>query len=110
MRCIFLLSGAGRAGDRGEAIGSIMAAVLVVRRQPELDEHIEPDMHSDRRTRAGRADDRGIRVQVTLQLDHRLLEQVDAAARHRATSRVALVAAWLAEKLGQEPAETDRQR
>jgi hypothetical protein len=33
-----------------------------------------------------------------------------AAARHRATSRVALVAAWLAEKLGQEPAETDRQR
>ena len=59
-------------------------------------------MHSDRRTRAGRTDDRGNRVQVTLQLDHRLLEQVDAAARHQATSRVALIAAWLSEKLGQK--------
>jgi hypothetical protein len=44
-------------------------------------------------------------MQVTLQLDHRLVEQVDAAARDRATSRVALVAAWLAEKLGQESAD-----
>jgi hypothetical protein len=35
---------------------------------------------------------------------------LSAAARHRATSRVALIAAWLAEKLGQEPHETDRQR
>jgi hypothetical protein len=67
-------------------------------------------MHSDRRTRVGREEERGNRVQVTLQLDHRLVEQVDAAARCRATSRVALVAAWLAEKLGQEPLETDRQR
>jgi hypothetical protein len=59
-------------------------------------------MHSDRRTRAGKADERGNRVQITLQVDHRLLEQLDAAARHRATSRVALIAAWLSEKLGQE--------
>lgn len=58
-------------------------------------------MHSDRRTRAGRVDDRGAKMQVTLQLDHRLVEQVDAAARGRATSRVALIAAWLSEKLGQ---------
>jgi hypothetical protein len=59
-------------------------------------------MHSDRRTRADRTDERGNRVQITLQVDHRLLGQLDAAARHRATSRVALIAAWLAEKLGQE--------
>jgi hypothetical protein len=60
-------------------------------------------MHSDRRTLAGRnAAPRGNRIQVSLALDHRLLEQLDAAARHRATSRVALIAAWLSEKLGQE--------
>jgi len=64
-------------------------------------------MHSDRRTRAGREDERGNRVPVTLHLDYRLLEQVDAAARCRATSRSALVAAWLAEKLGQDPAGAD---
>ena len=62
-------------------------------------------MHSDRRTRAGRAEDRGTRVQITLAVDYRLLERLDAAARHRATSRVALVAAWLSEKLGQESAD-----
>ena len=62
-------------------------------------------MHSDRRTRAGRTDDRGNRVQVTLALDYRLMERVDAAARRQATSRVALIAAWLAEKLGQESAD-----
>ena len=67
-------------------------------------------MHSDRRTRVGREDERGNRVQVTLAVDYRLLERLDAAARHRATSRVALVAAWLAEKLGQEPHEIDRHR
>ena len=67
-------------------------------------------MHSDRRTRAGREDERGNRVQITLAVDYRLLEQLDAAARHRATSRVALISAWLSEKLGQEPPETDRQR
>jgi hypothetical protein len=59
-------------------------------------------MHSDRRTRAGRTEDRGAKMLVTFQLSHQLVEQIDAAARHRATSRVALVAAWLAEKLGQE--------
>ena len=60
-------------------------------------------MHSDRRTLAGRnAAPGGNRIQVSLALDHRLLEQLDAAARHRATSRVALIAAWLSEKLGQE--------
>jgi hypothetical protein len=32
-------------------------------------------------------------------------DEVDAAARYRATSRTALVAAWLAEKLGQDSAE-----
>jgi hypothetical protein len=56
-------------------------------------------MHSDRRTRLGREDERGNRVQVTFALDYRLLERLDAAARQRATSRVALVSAWLAEKL-----------
>jgi hypothetical protein len=65
-------------------------------------------MHSDRRTRAGRAEDRGNRVQITLQVDHRLVEQLDAAARSRAISRVALVATWLAERLGHETPETDR--
>ena len=60
------------------------------------------DMHSDQRTRVGRTEERGNRVQITLQVDDRLLEQLDEAARHRATSRVALIAAWLAEKLGQE--------
>lgn len=59
-------------------------------------------MHSDRRTRAGRADERGNKMQITLQLDHRLMEQVDAAARRQSTSRVALIAAWLAEKLEQQ--------
>lgn len=60
-------------------------------------------MHSDRRTLAGRAAaTRGNRVQVSLALDHRLLERLDEAARHRATSRVALIATWLSEKLGQE--------
>jgi hypothetical protein len=60
-------------------------------------------MHSDRRTPAGRnAAPRGNRVQVSLALDYRLLEQLDEAARHRATSRVALIATWLSEKLGQE--------
>jgi hypothetical protein len=67
-------------------------------------------MHSDRRTRAGREDERGNRVQITLAVDYRLLEQLDAAARHRATSRVALISAWLSEKLGQESHETDRHR
>jgi len=67
-------------------------------------------MHSDRRTRVGREDERGNRVQITLAMDYRLLEQLDAAARHRATSRVALIAAWLSEKLGQESPETDRHR
>jgi hypothetical protein len=62
-------------------------------------------MHSDRRTRAGRTEDRGNRIQVTLALDYRLMERVDAAARSRATSRVALIAAWLSEKLGQEAAD-----
>jgi hypothetical protein len=64
------------------------------------------DVHSDRRTRAGRTDERGNRVQVTLAIDYRLLERLDAAARHRATSRVALIAAWLSEKLGQESADS----
>lgn len=59
----------------------------------------EHDMHSDRRTRVGRTDDRGNRIQVTLQLDYRLMEQVDAAARRQAISRVALIATWLAERL-----------
>jgi hypothetical protein len=67
-------------------------------------------MHSDRRTRVGREDERGNRVQITLAVDYRLLERLDAAARHRATSRVALIAAWLAEKLGQEPHETGQPR
>ena len=40
-------------------------------------------MHSDRRTRVGRADDRGNRVHITLAVDYRLLERLDAAARHR---------------------------
>jgi hypothetical protein len=62
-------------------------------------------MHSDRKTRAGRAEERGNRVQVTLAIDYRLLEQLDAAARHRETSRVALIAGWLAERLGQETAD-----
>jgi hypothetical protein len=62
-------------------------------------------MHSDRRTRAGRAYDRCNRVQITLAVDYRLLEQLDAAARHRATSSVALVATWLSERLGQESAD-----
>jgi hypothetical protein len=48
----------------------------------------------------------GNRVQIMLAVDYRLLERLDA----RATSRIALVAAWLAEKLGQDPTETDRQR
>ena len=65
-------------------------------------------MHSDRRTRAGREDERGNRVQLTLAIDYRLLQQLDAAARCRATSRVALIATWLAEKLGQETHETER--
>jgi hypothetical protein len=40
-----------------------------------------------------------------LAVDYRLLERLDAAARYRATSRTALVAAWLAEKLEQGSAE-----
>jgi hypothetical protein len=63
-------------------------------------------MHSDRRTLAGRAAaPRGNRMQVSLALDHRLLDQLDEAARLRSTSRVALIAAWLSEKLGQETAD-----
>ena len=62
-------------------------------------------MHSDRRTPAGRNAPRGNRVQVSLALDYRLLEQLDEAARHRETSRVALITTWLAEKLGQETAK-----
>jgi hypothetical protein len=47
------------------------------------------------------ADDRDGKMQVALQLDHRLMELVDAAARRQATSRVALIAAWLNERLQQ---------
>jgi hypothetical protein len=61
-------------------------------------------MHSDRRTRDGRSEERGNRVQVTFQLDHRLLDRLDRAARHKATTRVALVATWLAEKLLEQEA------
>jgi hypothetical protein len=43
-------------------------------------------------------------VQITLQVDHRLLEQLDAAARRQATTRVALVSDWLDERLAQEAA------
>jgi hypothetical protein len=64
-------------------------------------------MHTDRRTRVGRDEERGNRQQVTLALDHRLVEQVDEAARQRATSRVALIAAWLSERLGQDLPATD---
>ena len=64
--------------------------------------------HSDRRTRAGRVEaSRGHKVQLTLQLDGQLLDQLNEAARRRATSRVALIAAWLAEKLGQEAPAAD---
>jgi hypothetical protein len=44
-------------------------------------------------------------VQIMLAVDYRLLERLDAAARYRATGRTALVAAWLAEKLGQDSAK-----
>jgi hypothetical protein len=64
-----------------------------------------PGLRSDRRTVAGRAAaPRGDRVQVTLQIDSLLLERLDAAARRSATSRVALISAWLADRLTQEAA------
>jgi hypothetical protein len=66
---------------------------------------VTPGLRSDRRTLAGRAAaPRGDRVQVTLQIDSQLLEGLDAAARRSATTRVALISAWLDERLSQESA------
>jgi hypothetical protein len=66
---------------------------------------VTPGLRRDRRTVAGRAAaPRGHRVPVTLQLDASLLERLDAAARRSATSRVALISNWLADRLAQEAA------
>jgi hypothetical protein len=45
---------------------------------------------------------RGNRTQITLSIAPRLLERLDAVARERETSRAALIALWLREKLDQE--------
>lgn len=59
--------------------------------------------HTDRRTTAGRiAAPRGDKVQLTLQLDGQLTADLTEAARLRGTSRMSLIAAWLADRLAQE--------
>ena len=46
----------------------------------------------------------GNRTQITLSIAPRLLERLDAVARERETSRAALIALWLREKLDEEEA------
>ena len=45
---------------------------------------------------------RGNRTQIILSIAPRLLERLDEAARKRETTRAALVALWLREKLDQQ--------
>lgn len=68
-----------------------------------MDEHIAVNVHSDRRTLAGRVEaSRGGKVPMALALDQQLVEQLNEAARIRSTSRVALIAQWLSERLETE--------